>query len=104
MHPMSVIRKLIVACVGAVLWLTANSTIAGETLLVHGHIFTGNSRAPWAVAVAIVDTHIAAIGSDTEILQRRRSHTHVLHSACGDDVNSYLNRGASLTRSVGVLP
>lgn len=37
---------------------------AGDTLLVHGHIYTGNPQMPWAESLAISGTRIDAIGTD----------------------------------------
>jgi predicted amidohydrolase YtcJ len=73
---------------------------ADDTLFVHGHIYTGNSKAPWATALAVSETRIAAVGTDAAILKRRGgksevidlhgrtvipgivdSHTHVLYGA-----------------------
>jgi predicted amidohydrolase YtcJ len=74
--------------------------LASDTLLLHGHIYTGNSRLPWAQSLAITGTRIDAIGTDRELSPRRRatknvidlrgrtvipgivdSHTHVLYGA-----------------------
>jgi hypothetical protein len=74
--------------------------VAGETLLVHGHIYTGSPQAPWATALAVDGTRIKAVGSDAVILKRRGggartvdlhghtvipgivdSHTHMLYGA-----------------------
>ena len=38
--------------------------LAGDTLLVHGHIYTGNPRVPWASALSVSGTHIEAVGTD----------------------------------------
>lgn len=38
------------------------AALGDELLLVHGHIYTGNPRAPWAEALAVDDARIAAIG------------------------------------------
>jgi predicted amidohydrolase YtcJ len=72
---------------------------ASELLLIHGHIYTGNARAPWAQALAIADSRIAAIGSDAQLAKHRRgaevidlrghtvipgivdSHMHLLYGA-----------------------
>ncbi|MGD0492005.1 MAG: amidohydrolase [Steroidobacteraceae bacterium] len=51
---------------------------ASDTLLIHGHIYTGNARAPWASAIAIKDTRIEAVGSDAEILEHRGSRAKVV--------------------------
>jgi predicted amidohydrolase YtcJ len=74
--------------------------LASDTLLVHGHIYTGNPKKPWAESLAISGTRIDAIGSDRTMLIRRRgtqsvvdlhgrtvipgivdSHAHVLYGA-----------------------
>jgi predicted amidohydrolase YtcJ len=47
------------------------ATFASNTLLIHGHIYTGNPKAPWAEAIAISGEKIDAVGSDKEILSRR---------------------------------
>ncbi|MEP6885880.1 MAG: amidohydrolase [Gammaproteobacteria bacterium] len=73
---------------------------AADTLLVHGHIYTGNSHAPWASALAVTGPRIEAVGSDSAILRHRGpksqvidlhgqtvipgvvdSHTHLLYGA-----------------------
>ena len=51
---------------------------ASDTILIHGHIYTGNSRAPWAQALAITGTGIDAVGTDQEILSRRSAKTEVI--------------------------
>jgi len=61
-----------------VLWSFNTAADANELLLVHGHFFTGNPRAPWASAMAVQGSRIAALGSDAQILKRRRGHTEVI--------------------------
>jgi predicted amidohydrolase YtcJ len=56
----------------------AAAAAPADTLLVHGHIYTGNQAAPWAEAVAVEDTAIAAVGRDRDILQRRRRGSRVI--------------------------
>ena len=51
---------------------------ASETLLIHGHIYTGNAKAPWAQAIAISGTRIEAVGTDQEILGRKQPKTVVI--------------------------
>src|SRR5580698_6524050 len=51
---------------------------AGDTLLVHGHIYTGNPRMPWASALSVSGTHIEAVGTDAAILKRRAGRTQVI--------------------------
>src|SRR3984893_11402280 len=49
-----------------------------DILLVHGRVDTGNPRARWAAAVAVEDARIAAVGTDADILKRRKAHTEVV--------------------------
>src|SRR5689334_17501743 len=58
--------------------LAPSSLLAADKLLIHGHIYTGNPRAPWAQALAITGTRIEAVGTDEEILARRQSQTEVI--------------------------
>ncbi len=51
---------------------------AGDTLLIHGHIYTGSAQRPWAQALSIQDGRIEAIGSDAEIRPRRSARTRVI--------------------------
>lgn len=53
-------------------------TLASDTLLIHGHVYTGNSAAPWASAIAVKDARIEAIGADAEILRHRGGHARVV--------------------------
>jgi predicted amidohydrolase YtcJ len=52
--------------------------LAGDTLLIHGHIYTGNPRAPWASALSVSGTHIEAVGTDAAILALRGSRAQVI--------------------------
>jgi predicted amidohydrolase YtcJ len=71
-------RPLVVLC-GAVAALLLPSALFGsDTLLIHGHIYTGNPKAPWAQAIAVTGTRIDALGSDQEILMRREAKTQVI--------------------------
>ena len=51
---------------------------ASDTVLIHGHIYTGGAGAPWADALAIKDARIEAIGSDAEVLKHRTARTRVV--------------------------
>jgi predicted amidohydrolase YtcJ len=51
---------------------------ADETLLLHGHIYTGAAGSPWANAIAVKGARIEAIGSDAEILKHRRGHARII--------------------------
>jgi predicted amidohydrolase YtcJ len=75
------------------------AAFAGDTVLIHGHIYTGNPGMPWVTALAVKDARIEAVGSDADILKHRGhaqvidlhgqtvipgivdSHTHVLYGA-----------------------
>jgi predicted amidohydrolase YtcJ len=67
-----------VACsiLAAVAW--QSSAVAGDTLLIHGHIYTGNPKAEWATALAVNGSHIEAVGSDVEVLKHRGSHAKII--------------------------
>ncbi len=58
--------------------LCSTSSFATDTLLIHGHIYTGNAKMPWAQALAITGTRVEAVGSDQEILTRRQPTTKVI--------------------------
>ena len=61
----------------AILFL-ASTLFAIDTVLIHGHIYTGNPKAPWAQALAIAGTRIDAVGTDDEILSRKSAKTDVI--------------------------
>jgi len=54
------------------------ASFGSDTLLIHGHIYTGNPKAPWAQALAITGTLIDAVGTDQEILSRQQGKTQVI--------------------------
>jgi predicted amidohydrolase YtcJ len=50
-------------------WLSgAVSAQSAVTVLAHGHIYTGDTKQPWAEAIAFRDDRIVGIGRDSEIL------------------------------------
>lgn len=51
---------------------------ASDTLLVHGHIYTGNPKSPWAQAIAVTGSRIDGVGTDQEILSRKQPQTKVI--------------------------
>jgi predicted amidohydrolase YtcJ len=52
----------------AMLFLTCEGqALAADTLLTHGHIYTGNPKQPWAESLLVSGTQIAAIGTDREV-------------------------------------
>src|SRR5205807_5250266 len=68
-------RRLVVSLgvrswIAAVIFFFASTLFASDTVLIHGHIYTGNPKAPWAQALAITGSHIDAVGTDQEILSR----------------------------------
>ncbi len=51
---------------------------ASDTLLIHGHIYTGNAHEPWAAALGIEGDHIDAVGTDAAILKRRSARARLI--------------------------
>jgi predicted amidohydrolase YtcJ len=57
----------------------APSTLrASDLLLVHGHIYIGSGKVPWAQAIAITGARIEAVGTDQEILAHKQPKTEVI--------------------------
>ena len=54
------------------------NALAADTLLIHGHIYTGNPRAPWASALSVSGSHIEAVGTDAAVLKNRGSRAQVI--------------------------
>src|SRR5580700_4838543 len=52
--------------------------LASDAILLHGHIYTGNPRMPWAEALAVTGTRIEAVGSDRDISRHRHAITRVI--------------------------
>jgi predicted amidohydrolase YtcJ len=61
--------------------LGCGTAFASETILIHGHIYTANAKAPWAEALAITGERIDAVGSDEEILKLHTAKTKVIDLA-----------------------
>jgi predicted amidohydrolase YtcJ len=74
---MKVRRSFLPLCAAAFLFAPFN-LLASDTVLIHGHIYTGNAKAPWAQALAITGTRIEAVGTDQEILSRKQAQTQVI--------------------------
>jgi len=51
---------------------------AAETLLLHGSIYTADARGRFVQALAIEDSRITAVGTDAQILKRRRTGAQVI--------------------------
>ncbi len=59
--------------------VTTDSAVARDaTLLLHGHIYTGNPTAPWAQALATDGAHIVAVGRDADLARRAKRGVHVI--------------------------
>ena len=53
-------------------------TAADDVLLLHGHIYTGNSRMPWAEALAVHEGRITAVGTDRVVARAGSKSARVL--------------------------
>src|ERR1700740_2717547 len=71
-------RPSVVTLFAAVAMAIPTSILASDTILIHGHIYTGNSKAPWTQALAISGTRIDAVGTDQDILSRKQPQTRVI--------------------------
>jgi predicted amidohydrolase YtcJ len=58
--------------------LLTGSAQASDLLLIHGHVYTANSGAKWAEAIAITGDKIDAVGSDAEITKLRQPNTRIV--------------------------
>ena len=70
-------RSVVILC-AAVAVIFPAITLASDTILVHGHIYTGNPKAPWVQALAISGTRIDAVGTDQEVLAHMQPQTKVI--------------------------
>jgi predicted amidohydrolase YtcJ len=75
---MNACRKLAGLCVTVAALLFQPALFGSDILLIHGHIYTGNPKAPWAQALAITGTRVDAVGTDQEILLRRQAKTELI--------------------------
>jgi predicted amidohydrolase YtcJ len=51
---------------------------ASDLLLLHGHIYTGVQKSPWAEALSVTGSRIDAVGTDTELALRRGPSSRVI--------------------------
>ena len=51
---------------------------ASDSVLLNGHIYTANSKKPWAEALAITGDKIDAVGSNSEMARYRAANTKVI--------------------------
>jgi len=71
-------RHFVNLCVAVAILFSASTLFGSDVVLVHGHIYTGNPKAPWAQALAVSGTRINAVGTDQEILSRKQPQTEVI--------------------------
>ena len=55
-----------------------SSLWASDTILIHGHIYTGNDKMPWVQGLSISGGRIETAGADVEILKRKDRGTTVI--------------------------
>src|ERR1700745_1714019 len=70
-------RSIVIFC-AAVAVVLSGRILASDTILIHGHIYTGNPKALWVQALAISGTRIEAAGTDDEILAHKQPQTKVI--------------------------
>jgi len=75
---MPTLRRFVGVSIAVAALLSGPALFGSDTILIHGHIYTGNPKAPWAQALAITGTHIDAVGTDKEISNRRETKTKVI--------------------------
>ena len=75
---MLVKRQSVIFRIALAIFFSASMLFASDTLLIQGHIYTGNPKAPWAQALAITGSRIDAVGTDQEILARKSAKTRVI--------------------------
>jgi predicted amidohydrolase YtcJ len=75
---MQLYRRLLSAGAAFATLFAPASLFASDTILIHGHIYTGNAKAPWAQALAITGTKIDSVGTDEQILARKQASTQVI--------------------------
>jgi predicted amidohydrolase YtcJ len=75
---MNIKQQFLQVCVVLAVLFSSVLLRASDTLLIHGHIYTGNAKAPWVQALAITGTRIDSVGTDEEVLSRRQSKTQVI--------------------------
>jgi predicted amidohydrolase YtcJ len=79
-HPIRPILQVLALMLGASLLSHAQSAkaVPAETIVLHGRVYTENTKQPWAQAVAIRGAKIVAVGSDAEIEKMRGTGTKVI--------------------------
>src|ERR1700680_3526093 len=75
---MSTLRRFIGFSLTMAALSSGSALFGSDTILIHGHIYTGNPKAPWAEALAITGGRIDAVGTDKEISSRREAKTKTI--------------------------
>jgi predicted amidohydrolase YtcJ len=52
--------------------------LASDTILLHGHIYTGNPGMPWAQAISVTDGKIDGVGTDQDVSAHKTAKTKVI--------------------------
>jgi predicted amidohydrolase YtcJ len=79
-HALRLILQVLALMFGASLLSHAQNAkaVPADTILIHGRVYTENTKQPWAQAVAIRGAKIVAVGSDAEIEKLRSTGTKVI--------------------------
>ncbi len=82
-HALRLVLQTLALMLGASLLSQAQSanTAPADTIVLHGGVYTENTKQPWAQAVAIRGAKIVAVGSDAEIEKLRSAGTKVIDAA-----------------------
>jgi len=82
-HALRLVLQTLALMFGASLLSQAQSanTAPADTIVLHGRVYTENTKQPWAQAVAIRGAKIAAVGSDGEIEKLRGAGTKIIDAA-----------------------
>jgi predicted amidohydrolase YtcJ len=75
---MKLSRQVVGVCTMLVALGWQSPALAGDTLLIHGHIYTGNPQTPWASALSVSGTRIEAVGTDAAVLTHRGTRAQVI--------------------------
>jgi len=75
---MNVCWQFVGFCIVVAELFSGPASFGSDTVLIHGHIYTANPKAPWVQALAITGTRIDAVGTDEEVSKRREAKTKVI--------------------------
>src|SRR6266478_8216688 len=82
-HALRLVLQTLALMLGASLLSQAQSanTAPADTIVLHGRVYTENTKQQWAQAVAIRGAKIVAVGSDAEIEKMLAAGTKVIDAA-----------------------